>query len=458
MPNIWFNWAIKNKANIMWAMASVAALSALAIYNGYPLVFFDSGTYIRQVLRLEGALDRPPFYSFFLLFVHLKLSLWPVPIVQNIIVVTLAFRALSLAFPELKPANVFRVIILAAVTTTLPWFSNQVMPDIFTPLIVLSVFCIVVGWTQVGKAEKVALSVSLCAMCSFHTASPVFAAIIAAGAVIVAYSGQLVKREAVIATVGAVLMAMVAQTLYTYTVTKRISPSAYTPVFLLGRLIGDGSARRFLAVACPTQQYVLCSRQGELTDDTDFFLWDPRSPLSDVFRQLGTSGALDEAAAIVRGTVTSFPRSVVTDAVLNSLRQFTSVVPTNECPCLTGTKINDVVAEFFPNEFLAFSNSGQNTRTLPVVKIAQADIIILVLSVVFIGAIVLIKPDVLRGHAWRLLMLISLGTVVNAALMGALSSVADRYQARLIWLVPLFAYALLFSGRVGTKDRKRIVR
>jgi len=38
-----------------------------ALYNGFPLVFSDSGTYISQLIERHLGWDRPPFYSLFLL-------------------------------------------------------------------------------------------------------------------------------------------------------------------------------------------------------------------------------------------------------------------------------------------------------------------------------------------------------------------------------------------------------
>ena len=48
---------------LIWLVIAALALSSLALINGYPLVFPDTGTYIAQAVKLEGALDRPPYYT-----------------------------------------------------------------------------------------------------------------------------------------------------------------------------------------------------------------------------------------------------------------------------------------------------------------------------------------------------------------------------------------------------------
>jgi len=47
-------------------------------FNGYPLVFSDTGTYLSQAVHHYLGWDRPVFYSLFLLPLHLTLTTWPV--------------------------------------------------------------------------------------------------------------------------------------------------------------------------------------------------------------------------------------------------------------------------------------------------------------------------------------------------------------------------------------------
>src|SRR5262249_9145888 len=49
-----------------------------AAWNGYPLVFADTGTYLSQAIEHYIGWDRPVFYSLFLLPLHMTLTTWPV--------------------------------------------------------------------------------------------------------------------------------------------------------------------------------------------------------------------------------------------------------------------------------------------------------------------------------------------------------------------------------------------
>jgi hypothetical protein len=126
---------------LAWLLVATLALSSLAIINGYPLVFSDTGPYISTAVWQDlGALDRPPYYSLFLLPLHLKMSLWPIPLAQNLIVCWVLFRFLACIFPNLPLRLRCSVIVLTGVVSYLPWASNEIMPDIYTPLILLLIF------------------------------------------------------------------------------------------------------------------------------------------------------------------------------------------------------------------------------------------------------------------------------------------------------------------------------
>lgn len=440
-----------------WLLLAAALLGAVPLINGYPLVFPDSGTYIRQAVRLEGALDRPPFYSLFLLPLHLRLSLWPVPFVQDLIACAVCFRALSLAFPGLAPARLALALVLAGALTSLPWFSNQVMPDIFTPLILLLVFCLTLGWARLARAERVVMPFALLAMVAFHTASTAFTLALLPAALLLAWrrgtGGRAVLRGGALVAVPVVL-AVIAQSLYGYAVIRRLTPSPAGPFFALARLLDDGPARRYLATACAAGAgYALCGHEDEIRGDNNDFLWRPDSPLQALIRERGEAGALDEAGAIVSGTVRAYPGAVLGHAAENAARQLVQARTTDvDCPCLGG-KIERVVDELFPRERGAFANSLQNRGLLPWAALAWVDGIVLAASAVFLGGVALVRRRALAGDAGRLLALIAWGCAANAALMGALSGVADRYEARIAWLVPLFAFALLLSGRLGATGR-----
>ena len=118
-------------------MLAAALLLWPAFWNGYPLVFSDTGTYLSQAIEHYVGWDRPVFYSLFLLPLHLTLTTWPAIAVQALLVAHVLHLVRRTLLPE---ASVWWLLPLAgamALASSLPWFVSQLMPDVFTGVLVL---------------------------------------------------------------------------------------------------------------------------------------------------------------------------------------------------------------------------------------------------------------------------------------------------------------------------------
>src|ERR1700722_4377832 len=132
----------------------VACLIWPALWNGYPIVFADTGTYLSQAMHHYLGWDRPVFYSLFIYPLHLGLNTWPVIVVQScltVLVLDLTRRAFGLSTRWLLALTVF-----LSVATWLPWTVSELMPDLFTPLLILLLSLLVStpsrfrGWEWLG--------------------------------------------------------------------------------------------------------------------------------------------------------------------------------------------------------------------------------------------------------------------------------------------------------------------
>src|SRR6202012_99225 len=66
-------------------LLAAASLLWPALWNGYPLVFSDTGTYLSQAIERYAGWDRPVFYSLFILPLHMTLTTWPVVAAQALL-------------------------------------------------------------------------------------------------------------------------------------------------------------------------------------------------------------------------------------------------------------------------------------------------------------------------------------------------------------------------------------
>ena len=110
-----------------------------ALLNGYPIVFDDTGTYLSQAVHRYLGWDRPVFYSLFLFPLHLTLTTWPAIAAQALLAAYTLHLVRRVLLPAISPWWLPPFVGHARPSATaLPWFAAQLMPDIFTPLLILA--------------------------------------------------------------------------------------------------------------------------------------------------------------------------------------------------------------------------------------------------------------------------------------------------------------------------------
>ena len=81
----WLCWTEERSGTFVAIALAATLLLWPALWNGYPLVFSDTGTYLSQAIEHYLGWDRPIFYSLFLLPLHMTLTTWPAIAVQALL-------------------------------------------------------------------------------------------------------------------------------------------------------------------------------------------------------------------------------------------------------------------------------------------------------------------------------------------------------------------------------------
>lgn len=128
------------------------------IYNAFPLVTSDSGTYIGSGLKGWVPIDRPLFYGLFVGFLSFKQSLWYPIIAQNLILAYLLVQVYRYFLKTVKNGMVyFFVTLFICSLTGIAWYSAQLMPDIFVGI---GFFCMVLLLVKpIKKTELIILTI-----------------------------------------------------------------------------------------------------------------------------------------------------------------------------------------------------------------------------------------------------------------------------------------------------------
>ncbi|WP_291297984.1 hypothetical protein [Elioraea sp.] len=444
------------------AAASIAAasfaLAWVAFYNGYPLVFADTGTYLGQALQRYLGWDRPVFYSFLLLALHWGITLWAVPVVQAAVIAHLVWLVLR----TLGAGGLLRyavVIAVLCVGTAAPWFAAWMIPDIFTGAVVLVLWLLGAVPERLSMVERLWLvALGTVAIVVHQSHVP-----LAAGLVIVLLVGRWVfglgprlGARGTALLLAPLIAAMLGMMLANLAGHGRFSLSPFGANFLLARVIYDGPGAATLVEACPEKAWRLCAYLADLPPasmrypSSDHFLWQPDSP----FYRLGhPRQTAPEAGEIVAETFRRhglWQLTRMTENTLAQLRQFRTGVGTDFGPWLSTPGPEPVIAEFLTGDLAAFRSARQATGDLHLLapmREVHRIVVLLSLPAVLVAA----GLSWWRGErAGTLLVAAILAAILgNAILAGGLSAVHDRYTARLAWLLPAATLALLLARPHG---------
>ncbi|GAB4295299.1 MAG: hypothetical protein Kow0068_19960 [Marinilabiliales bacterium] len=121
-------------------------LSVIGLYNGYPLVYSDTGVYIHSGFEKFIPLGRPITYGLFIKFFSFNYSLWFVVIAQNIITAFVIYEVLKVFFNDNSNFNKIYFLILFSlmITTGIGWYSNLLIADFFAPLTILVLYILII--------------------------------------------------------------------------------------------------------------------------------------------------------------------------------------------------------------------------------------------------------------------------------------------------------------------------
>ena len=425
-------------------------LSWPAFYNGFPLLYPDSMTYlsdgrvVARALFLHQFSDyygvRSFFYSLGILPWHWNISPWPIVALQCLLVAWVVWLVVRSISPRHTAAHYLILVLLLSLLTSASWYADFIMPDILGPVLYLSIYLFAFARETLSRAERLALYLIACWGATAHATHFLLAAGLCALLLLFAAfeRGPFPGRFRAVGEVAAILaVAAAAQmALHGYLYGKP-SLNGKRPPYLMARIIADGPGRWYLEKHCPQLHWAVCNHLTQLSDDPDDFLWGADGPYgssSDEERE-----QIDrEEMPLVRATVRVYPREQLMKSAANFRDQLQSfgLYGFDASPWVLD-QFNDVL----PRARSSYLASRQAHSALPLDLLTDIQWWTIVASLAGIAVLI---PLLWRRHSRRLVglsLIIAAVIVANALAAGVLSMVDDRYGCRVIWLIPLLAGA-----------------
>jgi hypothetical protein len=424
-----------------------------ALLNGYPIVFSDTGTYLSQAIHLYVGWDRPAFYSLFMVALHWTLSTWPVVLAQAFAAVWMLDRVRQVFFPVLPRAALPLFFLVLALATGLPWLISRLMPDLFTPLLVLALAILLLVPERLSARQNLVLSLAAVAMTAVHQSNVPLA--IGLLVVLMPLRGWL-GAAVPLGTVGLLrlaaipVLALAALAAVNLAAHGKFSPSPFGNVFLLARVIYDGPGMRALERECPRADWRLCGQLGRFPDNSDDFLWLEDSPLN---RVGGAKMITAEATAIIIAALRAEPWAEASAVLDNAVQQLRLFSPGDGLHAWPATVTPWIARDFPAFERRGYEDARQNRGALAVPGwIETADRFSAVFGIaglfgVFLWELFRRSPRA-RSPRVGLCAAVLLAVLGNAVITGGLSGPHDRYQSRVIWL-PAAILLLLLADRLA---------
>ncbi len=423
-------------------------LSWPALYNGFPLLYPDSMSYLEDGGRVARAVFlqhlspyygmRSFFYSLGILPFHQYTTAWPVIALQCALVAFVLWLTVRTLLPQRPIASYLSVMALLSAFTSVSWYASLILPDILGSLAYLCLALLVFARDALNRAERFALAAIAWWGITAHASHFV----LATGLCLLLCAVLLVERRPwrqVLSLTGEVglivLLAAVAQMALYGFLYHKVTLNGERPPFLMARVIGDGPGRWYLEKNCAHLNWIVCRSVGNLPENSDVFLWSEGSVW-----QSCTDRECDELVReempLVLGTVRAYPKEQLERSMSNAWDQLSQF----------GVRDLDAVdwlpAEMgraIPSQKQSYEASRQSRNGLSLKFFSDMQFWAVMVSLAMIAGCAML----LRGRMPRRLVELAvpmMGMVVaNAVVTGVMSMPDDRYEARVIWMIPLIA-------------------
>jgi len=467
-----------------WLAVGALALLAPAIAIGVPAplddssLYFEIGRWVLHFVGFPGSPDDDPsgymnllgarslVYGAVLALAFAIGGVWGIPILNAALaafVVQAAVRAMRAPRADMTAAAICAVI---AVFSPGGASVAYLMPDVLAGIAIAAILTSITFGARLRPWENGAMAAlaAFAAVSHASNAPPLLAAACAAigGLMLIGRADRAAwRRTACMAatTMGAVAFGIGAMKAAEAT----IGLPAAAPPFISARLLADGPGRAYLRHVCPGAGYALCAHAEKPLDDSEDILWsgDPSEGVFVIAPEAEQFALASEQMRFAFGTLAYDPVGVVVSILGNGFTQFVRFGMGRDyswgiCGYLYGEDWQEYVLRPLLPQVSGFGGDFAACRALPLWR----GLDVMGISGVALSAAIICgwavrrrpwrnRPDAGGEDDRRLAIWIgalALALLANAFICGAISGPFGRYQARVVWLVPLAAGVIVARG------------
>jgi hypothetical protein len=414
---------------------------SVAAWNGFPLIFYDTGAYVLEGLGHVFLVERAPVYAELLFLAGARFSLWPIVVLQALMTSAMILAVARAEVPGLTLRGLAVIGAFLSIFTGLAWYVGQVEPDIFTPMVILGTWLLLFRSDRLSKTALpwvIGLTGVAVACHPSHLGLLGGLLICAALLKLVARRYKHLPRPDIRRGLIGLVAALGLIVAGNFVLTGKLFIGKSGSVFIFARLMQDGIVQRLMNDTCPpagSENWRLCAFKNRLPKSANAWLWGERSG----FHALGgfTSEAQqDEDRRIVMESLTRYPVMNLRAAIYDSALQFFQFKTGDGIePQLSILEPN--FKQTIPQQVPAYLKARQQRG---LIRFKTQNLIHVPVGAMSLLGILLLLQHALARRDWDaglLPALVLLGLIGNAIICGTFSNPHDRYQSRVIWLPSL---------------------
>lgn len=429
---------MQSRDRALWALSIVLStllLIAPALWNGFPLLEYDTGGYLARWYEGSLLINRPLIYGL-LLTANVPFAFWPVIIFQSLLTFWILAVVLRTHGYGGRPMLVFGFVAVLSVVSTLPWITAILLTDIYAGLAILAFYMLLARSDQLTRFERWAFVALIACACASHSATlAVMMMLSAASIVLTLFDRVRLPRIRVAQGVLAIALGAVIVVGTNFLLVKRLTWTPGGSSMYFGRMLQAGIVTKYLDKHCPDPSIKLCAIKDRLPDNADDWFWANKD-----FDALGRfAGMTAEMQKVALGAASEFPLDVLTSTIEATAAQLVAVRSGEGVVNWiwhTYFIVKDHAPQLQPAMWAARQQKGEISFTaINAVHYPAALIAMAFLPVILIMGWSGRLPRAFGDLAFACI----LALLANAFVCGGLANPHDRYGARVVWLAVFIA-------------------
>lgn len=427
-------------------LAGTFILMLFALYNNFPILAGDTASYILSGFTLKVPEDRTIFYGLFIRGTSLGVSLWLTIFCQCLLLCYSLVKFTGKVVPGATGAHSIALLLGTSLLTICGWFAGQLMPDIFTAILILCSTNFLLF--ENDRTEKAILFVLILLSALVHSSGLailiLFLILFLARAILRSRLGKDLGKTVSMASI--CFLAWLSISLSNEIGGNGFTTSRSTHVFVMGKLVESGVLKMYLDENCANKNYNICPYKDSLPPLAWEFHWDGKSPLQ---KTGGWEANKKEYNAII-GDMFSNPKywPIIAYKSIEATARQLALFNIDEVYTLPWTVFDEssivyeMVARYFPHEANQLKPSRINAKALNIPFYNGLFSLVIVLS--SMAALLLLKGQYKREYI-NVIGFIAVFVLLNALITACLSSVNPRFNSRIIWLIPFINIVFLYK-------------